>query len=151
MAENWVDKLGFDDRAPQFARPEPQSRPDSSTPPTEANYNAAEVEELAKNSLDFLAALAMPLVFRYLFPDLFKSAWNWLVSYVHKERDFSQLALGLPRGFAKTTFIKIFLLYVILFTKRTFILVCANNQDKANAIVADVMDFLDEPNIRKVF
>ena len=151
MSADWVDRLGFDDRpAPAPVVP---AAPASSehVPPSEAHYNAAEVEELAKNSLDFLAALAMPLVFRYLFPDLFKAAWNWLLSYVHKERDFSQLALGLPRGFAKTTFIKIFLLYVILFTKRTFILVCANNQDKANAIVADVMDFLDEPNIRKVF
>lgn len=141
---DWDKRLGFTPEA-QIPSPDPH------LPPVEQHYNSSEVEELAKNSLDFLAALAMPLVFRYLFPDLFKAAWNWLISYVHKERDFSQLALGLPRGFAKTTFIKIFLLYVILFTKRTFILVCANNQDKANAIVADVMDFLDEPNIKKVF
>lgn len=114
-----------------------------------ANIN--EVQEMAKQSLDFLAAMAMPLVFRYIYPPLFKAAWAWLVSYVHKERDFSQLALGLPRGFAKTTFIKLFVLYCILFTKRTFILVCANTQAKANAIVADVVDFLEERNIKQVF
>lgn len=117
----------------------------------EATFQADQVEEMAKNSLDFLAALAMPLVFRYLFPPIFKAIWTWLLSYIHKERDFSQLAIGLPRGFAKTTFTKIFLLYVILFTKRQFILICANNIDKAVAIVSDVMDFLDEPNIKKVF
>ena len=82
MTSDWVDRLGFDDikqSAPQFAAPK---HVDPAVPPGEANYNASEVEELAKNSLDFLAALAMPLVFRYLFPDLFKSAWNWLISYV---------------------------------------------------------------------
>ena len=117
----------------------------------EAAFTSSEVELKAKLDLDFLAALAMPTVFRYCFPDLYKAAWAWLISYVHRTRDFSQLALGLPRGFAKTTFVKIFLLYVILYTERTFILVCAKNQEKANAIVSDVMDFLNESNIRKVF
>ena len=144
MTQNWETKLGF-----TAAHEVVQTN--THEPPEEKQYNAQEVEQLARNSLDFLAALAMPTVFRYLFPDLFKAAWDWLVSYAHKERDFSQLALGLPRGFAKTTFIKIFLLYVILYTRRSFILVCANNQAKANAIVSDVMDFLNEPNIKKVF
>jgi hypothetical protein len=117
----------------------------------EDSYDPRQVEQLAKESLDFLAALAMPTVFKYLFPPLFKAAWEWLISYIHKSRDFSQLVLGLPRGFAKTTFVKIFLLYVILFTKRQFILVCANSVPKAVAILADVIDFLNEPNIKKVF
>lgn len=143
--DNWAKKLGFEDSP---ASPEPIPEPETHT---EAVFDASQVINNAKNSLDFLAAMAMPTVFRYFFPDFYKAVWSWLISYVHKDRDFSQLALGLPRGFAKTTFVKIFLLYVILFTKRTFILVCANNQDKANAILSDIIDFLDEPNIKKVF
>jgi hypothetical protein len=143
MKESWADKLGFTPSAP----PEKEYV----EPTQEASFNSSEVEKLSKESLDFLAALAMPTVFRYLFPPLFKAAWEWLISYIHKERDFSQLVLGLPRGFAKTTFVKIFLLYVILFTRRQFILVCANSVPKAVAILADVMDFLNEPNIKKVF
>ena len=123
----------------------------SSGDPQQVAVNSQEVQELAKQSLDFLAAIALPQVFRYLFPPVFKAIWAWLLSYIHRERDFSQLAIGLPRGFAKTTFIKIFLLYVILFTKRTFILVCANSLPKAIAIIADVCDFLDEPNIKAAF
>lgn len=118
---------------------------------SQVSVSATEAQELAKQSLDFLAALALPLVFRYVFPPVFKAIWTWLLSYIHKERDFSQLAIGLPRGFAKTTFIKIFLLYVILFTRRSFILVCANSLPKAIAIISDVCDFLDEPNIRSLF
>lgn len=118
---------------------------------TEAAVSTAEAQELARTSLDFLAAIALPTVFRYFFPDVFQQIWRLMVTYIHKERDFSQLAIGLPRGFAKTTFTKIFLLYVILFTKRTFILVCANSVPKAVAIIADVCDFLDEHNIKKLF
>lgn len=142
---SWNEKLGLEESlgSTQVSEPVEQF--------TEQTYNAKEVETLARESLDFLAALAMPTVFRYLYPPLFKAAWNWLLSFVHKERDFSQLALGLPRGFSKTTFIKIFCLYVILFTKRQFILITANSIPKAVAIIADIMDFLDEPNIKKVF
>jgi hypothetical protein len=117
----------------------------------EQQYTAQEVHDLAKNSLDFLAALALPALFRYFFPVVYKSIWTWLLSYIHRSRDFSQLALGLPRGFAKTTFVKIFVLYVLLFTSRKFILVCAETQTKANNIISDICDMLEEENIKKVF
>lgn len=131
--------------------PDPSSHEPDPDPVSSVAVNATEAQELARQSLDFLAALALPTVFRYLFPPVFKAIWSFLLSYIHKERDFSQLAIGLPRGFAKTTFIKIFLLYVILFTKRTFILVTANSLPKAIAILSDVCDFLDEPNIKALF
>jgi len=147
MAGNWNEKLGLE--SPELEENLTEGK--STEAFQEAAFETAQVIDAAKNSLDFLAAMAMPTVFRYLFPSVFQAIWKWLLSYIHKERDFSQLAIGLPRGFAKTTFIKIFLLYVILFTKRTFILICANNEKKAVAILSDVMDFLDEPNIKKVF
>ena len=74
----------------------------------ESSFKTSEVEESARNSLDFLAALALPTVFKYLFPPVFQAIWTWLLSYVHKSRDFSQLAIGLPRGFGKTMLTKIF-------------------------------------------
>jgi len=135
--------LGLSDPASETELP-----PD---PIQQVAVSADQVQQNAKESLDFLAALALPTVFRYFFPPVFKAIWSWLLSYIHRERDFSQLAIGLPRGFAKTTFVKIFLLYVILFTKRTFILVCAHSVPKASAIIADICDFLDEPNIRAAF
>jgi hypothetical protein len=127
----------------------PNLRPDESV--SETAFQIDQVQESAKNSLDFLAALAMPDTFKYLFPPVYKSIWEWLLTYVHKKRDFSQLALGLPRGFAKTALAKLFLLYCVLFTDRKFILVLAENTTKAINIVSDVMDMLSESNIRKVF
>lgn len=122
-----------------------------SSEPTESAYDSAQVQKLAKNSLDFLASLLMPTVFKYLFPPIYQAIWQWLLTYIHKQRDFSQLALGLPRGFAKTALVKIFAVYCILFTQRRFILILCENQTKAINIVADVMDMLSESNIKQVF
>lgn len=119
--------------------------------PTEASFQAQQVVDLARGSLDFLAGLAMPTVYQYAYPVVFLSVWNWLLQYVHKTRDFSQLALGLPRGFSKTTVMKLFLLYCILFTDKRFILIVAENLKKAENILADVIDMLEESNIKKTF
>ena len=128
----------------------PEATPEPETV-QESTFNTSEVETLARESLDFLAALAMPVVFRYLFPPVFKSIWTWLLSYVSRARDFSQLAIGLPRGFGKTMLIKIFVLYCVLFTKKKFILIICGTQTKANNIISDIMSMLGESNIKKVF
>lgn len=117
----------------------------------EASFNANEVQELAKNSLDFLAALAMPTIFTYYYPPVFLSVWGWLTSYSTRVRDFSQLALGLPRGFGKTTLIKLYVLYCILFTNKKFILIISSTATLAENFLSDVVDMLNEPNIIKAF
>jgi len=113
--------------------------------------SAADIQQAAKLDLNFLAALIMPTVFKFLFPTVFLSVWVWLLSFVHIARIFPQLALGLPRGFGKTTLIKIFIVYCILFTNKKFILIISASAKLAEAIVADIADMLDEPNIKKVF
>lgn len=117
----------------------------------ELGASADQIQALAKQDLDFLAALIMPTVFTYFFPPVFKSVWTWLLSYANQTRTFPQLALGLPRGFGKSTLMKIFLVYCILYTDKKFILVVAATASLAQNIVSDVMDMLEEPNIKKVF
>lgn len=113
--------------------------------------NAEQIRQLAKESLDFLAALALPSVFKYLFCITFTRIWEWLCNTIHKTRDFSQLAIGLPRGFGKTMLIKIFILYCVLFTNKKFILIICGTQTKANNILSDVAGMLDEINIKRAF
>ena len=117
----------------------------------EIGASVEDISALAKNDLDFLAALIMPLIFEFCFPSVFKSVWAWLLDFIHKPRSFPQLALGLPRGFGKTTLIKIFLAYCILFTNKKFILIVAANAKLAENILADVVDMLEESNIRRAF
>ena len=110
-----------------------------------------EIQNAAKNDLDFLAALIMPTIFTFFFPDVLKAVWTWLLDFVHTKRTFPQLALGLPRGFAKSTLMKIFIVYCILFSSRKYILVIASTSKKAENIIADVIKMLEEPNIKAVF
>jgi len=139
--------LGFSDVA---TVPPPAPLPEE--PQYQENaFNTQEVIDNARDSLDFLAALALPAVFKYFFPPVFQAIWAWMLSFVHKTRDFSQLAIGLPRGFGKTMLIKIFILYVILFTRKQFILIICGTQTKANNIIADIIGILNESNVKKVF
>ena len=117
----------------------------------ELGASVEEISNLAKVDLDFLSALIMPLIFEFCFPPVFKSVWNWLLSYIHKPRSFPQLALGLPRGFGKTTLVKIFIIYCILFTKKKFILIISAKASLAENILSDVIDMLEEDNIKRVF
>lgn len=142
-----MEGLGFTDD-------DPNPLPETPAEPVEfsdVSIETAQIHQAAKESLDFLSAMCMPTVFKYLFPKEFKAIWEWLCVNVHKARDFSQLALGIPRGFAKTTFIKIFIIYVILFTKKNFILVICGTLGKAENIISDVCKMLSESNIVKVF
>ena len=117
----------------------------------EAGVPTDQAQKLAKQDLDFLAALIMPIVYLFGFPKVLKSVWNWLLEYVNTPRTFPQLALGLPRGFAKSTLMKLFIAYCILFTNRKFILIIAANANLAENILSDVIDMLEEPNVKKVF
>jgi len=117
----------------------------------EVGASVDEITNLAKLDLDFLAAIIMPLIFEFSFPPVFKSVWKWLLGYIHKPRSFPQLALGLPRGFGKTTLVKIFIIYCILFTDKKFILIISATAGLAENILSDVIDMLEEPNIKRVF
>ena len=118
---------------------------------TEAAFHTTEIQDMSRTSLDFLAGMAMPTVFKYFYPPVFISVWAWLSSFATKTRDFSQLALGLPRGFGKTTLIKLFVLWCILFTNKKFILIISSTATLAENFLSDVVDMLDEPNIKSVF
>lgn len=118
---------------------------------SEEEFDTEDVYKLAKQDLNFFASLAMPQIFKYFFPAVFLSIWAWVLNFIFKERDFSQLAIGLPRGFGKTIVIKLMILYAIIFTKKQFILIICENEAKAAAILSDVQDMLDEPNIKLAF
>lgn len=117
----------------------------------EGGFDQSQAIELAKQEPDFLAGLAMPDTFEYSWPPVFLGVWAWLVEQASQERAFPLLALGLPRGFGKTTVVKLFILYCILFTDKKFILIMSATATLAENIISDVKDMLDDPNIKSLF
>jgi len=149
MSETLLESLGGVEETPQQVA-------NLAVPPAEESVKqvgiqAQEIQAASKQDLDFLAALIMPTVFTFAFPPVFKTVWTWLLSYIHQVRIFPQLALGLPRGFGKTTLMKIFVIYCILFTDKKFILVISATANLAENILSDIIDMLEEPNVKQVF
>lgn len=105
----------------------------------------------AEGDMNFLGALCFPEIMKFPFPVMFLAMWALLKSKINLTRDFSKIALGIPRGFAKTTFIKLFIIYIILFTKKSFIAVISYGEDHAISILSDVCSMLSHPNIQSLF
>jgi len=118
---------------------------------TTVSTSHAEIYEAAKQDLDTFASLALPIVTQFGYPDIFKELWYMLISYALKIRDFSRIAVGLPRGFGKTSLVKLAIAYFILYTSKRFILVLADTATKAEYIISDIVSLLDEPNIVTIF
>lgn len=110
-----------------------------------------EAAQQARNDLNFLAALCLQDDFKFPFPPMFLAIWSFLQKKVFLTRDFSQLALGIPRGFAKTTLIKIWIVFCILFTDKKFICVVSHTEDHSQNIIKDATEMLSSNNIRALF
>lgn len=107
--------------------------------------------EAMRNDPDALASIAIPDVHELPFPPILISFWWALVESVTGGAKFPKLAIGIPRGHAKSTMIKLFVLFCILFTRKQFILVISATGELAENIIADVCDMLDSENIRTLF
>ena len=130
----------------------PESTADLAAQATQqVTVELAEIQAAAQESLDLLASIAAPDMYKYAFPPLYITLWTMLREELVKIRNFPQIALGLPRGFAKTVVIKLLILYIILFTQKRFILILCENEQKAKNILSDVAAMLDEPNIIATF
>jgi len=148
-------KLGFDQdelvaRLEREATPEqlPDTEPDIQS----AAFDKQQIIDACRVDLDFLAAMAMPESFRFYFPPTHVTAWQILVEgEANCENKFLQFAIGIPRGHAKTTLIKLFLLRCVLFTKRKFFLIAAATEPHAINIIADVVSMLSQTNIVAAF
>ena len=119
---------------------------------TDNNVQAFYKEDIisvASQDMDMLAALAVPEILNLLFPPVFKAIWQLMTDSSSIKED-TQLAIGLPRGFGKTTVVKIYILWLILFSKKRYILITALNQGKAEKILADVKRLFSSPNIRAI-
>ena len=107
-----------------------------------------EVADVAKKDFNFLAMLSMPGDFLFLFPSFYLVLFALLTSFKQRVERF---AIGIPRGFAKTTFVKIVCVWYVLFSHKHFILIVGASEAKAVNILSDICDMLSSPNIRKVF
>lgn len=117
----------------------------------QAGFNREEVIQNLRQDLNFFAGTVIPDVFKFLFPQIHLEVWELLRRYVEMPGAFFRLALGLPRGHAKTTLIKLFVVYCVLFTKKKFILIVGSTASLAENMLSDIMDMLGSENITSIY
>lgn len=111
-----------------------------------------EAYDRGKKDINFFSALALPSVFRYPFPPFYIVAWQLITSTEdNRKEELFRFLLGLPRGHAKTTFIKVVIAWMLCYDYASFILVVCSNSQLAENIVADVHDIMASPNITAIY
>lgn len=101
----------------------------------------------------FFAGLCIPQVMRFPFPPLYVAIWTLLVTAISKEdrEAILRFAIGLPRGFAKTTFLKILVCWLIVYDKVSFVLIVGATEPLSQNFLADVNNILASPNLESIY
>jgi hypothetical protein len=120
--------------------------------PTQVSVSLSEAYERGKVDINFFAGLCMPEVCVFPLPSFYIAIWQILVNRSPEDlRKLLRFALGLPRGHAKTTFIKILICWMIVYDKVNFALIICANSDLAELLLADIHDILSSPNLTSVY
>jgi len=119
-----------------------------------AGMSKSEIIAACATDLNFFAKFVLPEVCMLDFPELMVGVWDqWVGSLakLQRRRGEYKTSTSLPRGVAKSTLLKLFELYVILFTPLSFIGTVGSIDKHARHFVQDVVDLLESPQMRSVF
>lgn len=108
--------------------------------------------ERGYEDINFFAALALPEVTLSALPYFYIACFQLIVKRVGlSSGTILRFALGLPRGHAKTTFIKIILAWMIAYKKARSYLIVASTQPNAQNIIEDLSNIMGSPNMEAVY
>lgn len=116
------------------------------------NADATEAYERGKTDINFFAALLLPTVMLSALPAFYVGVFQILITRDKKQiGKILRFALGLPRGHAKTTFIKVIICYLIVYDLISFAVVVCANDDLAEALIQDISDALGSENAEAIY
>lgn len=109
-----------------------------------------------EKDFNFFAGLCLPTIIRFAFPDYYIAVWLLLVNAIEtgqkdKIKKLLRHVIGLPRGFAKTTFLKILIVWLIVYDKVSFVLIVCATGPLAESFLSDVHNILQSSNIERVY
>jgi hypothetical protein len=108
----------------------------------------------ARGQIDFnfFASLMVPTIMEFAFPEFYIGIFHMLRNRTPKQIGrILRFALGLPRGHAKTTFVKILIAWLIVYDKISFAAVICANDELAEALISDVNDMLCSDNCTTIY
>ena len=116
-------------------------------------FDVDQAKARALVDINFFAGLCMPTTFTFPFPNYYVQLFQFLSAAASMEdlHEVIRIALGLPRGFAKTTFLKILVVWLIVHDKFSFITIICATEPHAENFVGDVDGILCSPNISMLY
>lgn len=117
----------------------------------EASVDREAIIAAMRTNLDVFAAMVMPEDYKFSYPTYYHALFAELVKIHDIPRNFAKYALGFPRGFAKTTWVKLYVCYLIIFSRKRFILITLATDRMAENFLSDVADMLSCSNIVSLF
>ena len=119
-----------------------------------AKLSTDEIVHLNAVDCNFFAQFMLGATFKFNFPPALVAVWSVLTQALATLQDYvgeAKIALGIPRGFAKTTMMKLFCAYALIHSRHTFILIIGNVGANAEKSIKDVADLLDQPQVRNLY
>jgi hypothetical protein len=122
------------------------------------HVDAENLDQLKKlladpENLNLIAAVYRPVEMVFEFPPYYVALFKLIVEKIDK-REYSEvyrIAVGLPRGFAKTTFLKILCTYCIIHGLLKFLLIVCAAEDRAEDFLFDLNNTLSSDNIKGLY
>lgn len=121
---------------------------------TSVELTHTQIAEAIRDDIDFLAMILIPEEARYPFPRFYREVWALILGNLHKlsTEDIFRFALGLPRGHAKTTFLKLLICYLIIHDYEIdFLLIVCATEPLAENFLSDVGDMMKSPYIAQIY
>lgn len=121
---------------------------------TQLVLDADELATKIRDDLDFLAVALIPEESTSSYPEFYSEVWKLILYNLHTlgPQETFRFALGLPRGHAKTTFIKLLVCYLIIHDYDiSFIAVVCATEPLAENFVSDINDILSSDLITQLY
>lgn len=114
----------------------------------EVSVSSSDATVRTKSDLNFLDAIVRGASHLFDFPQFYLVLFQLLTQF---KEEVEKFAIGIPRGFAKTTFLKLLCVWYVLFSHKQFILIVSGSEKKAISILSDICDMLSSSNLRRLF
>lgn len=119
---------------------------------SEVVLSIEEIYTRGKEDINFFASLCIPEVCVFELPVFYLGCFQLLMQRNSDQLDkLLRFALGLPRGHAKTTFIKVLICWMIAYDMAQFVLIVCANSSLAELLLADIHDILSSDNFTAVY
>jgi len=118
---------------------------------TNVTLSAADIKHRCATDLDMFSALMLEGIPLVPYPAYYHNLWQLFTTLKMDSSKVFRFALGLPRGHAKTTFIKLLICWLVLYHRASFVLMVCSTEPHSYNMMDDVDYMLAGRNVRQVW